>query len=160
MKIIEYLKNTGLLDIEIDRERNNIFKRSYAYSLTSAHLSKAEHNLKFSQDTDYEYIDWKIVGLYYAVYHSALGLLAKKGFIIKSHNAAFLMLIKMYKISIEDARLIDSLSKEDAEFYLMLKEERTKANYSTNVIYTKEMFKDLQKQAIIFINKVKTILTN
>ena len=157
--MIEYLQNTELLESGILLEKNNIRNVSYAYSLSSAHISKALHNLKFSQKIGYEFIDWKIVGLYYSVYHSALALLANKGYITKSHTATFLMLIKLFHISLEDVKIIDDLriSKEDAEFYVTLREERNKANYSTNILYDREKFLRLREGTIIFVNKAMAL---
>jgi uncharacterized protein (UPF0332 family) len=148
------------LDSEISLEKDKIYTALYAFSLSKAHISKALHNLRFSQEISADYIDWKIIELYYAVYHSALALISTKGYITKSHTATFLMLIKLFDISSEDTQTIDELriTKEDAEFYTQLKEERTKANYSTNLVYDMDRYSELRNRAIIFVNKANAII--
>lgn len=164
-KIKEYFKNPELLESHLGfhLEKQNIIYEESAKNLIKAHLEKAKHNLRTSDllIANKDYNDWVVISLYYALYHSCLALLAKKGYSSKNHTATLLFLIKNYSdISKEEIEMIEKthLTKSDAEFYTSLKQERHDASYSTTSIFTPELISDLRKRTIAFINKVETIL--
>ncbi|MFH1174158.1 MAG: DNA-binding protein [archaeon] len=164
MNIDQLYNNKTLLEKEIARFKKEkaIRQSAIASTLDKAHLDKAKHNLRFvaKNITDEEFNDWTIVGLYYAVYHASLALLANKGYISKDHNATLLLLIKEYGISKEEAELIEQLhlTKEDAEFYATLKEQRRSASYATGTLFRTERVRKLREESILFINKAEEML--
>ena len=164
-KIKDYFDNKTLLDQEIKFHENkgNLIKSKHSSGLIHAHLEKSKHNLNLVDllIKNKNYNDWAIVGLYYALYHSCLALLAKKGYISKNHLATLLFLIKNYSnFSYEELETLEELSinKSDAEFYTDLKQERHQANYSTNSLFNEEKITTFRKKTISFINKAETIL--
>ena len=132
-------------------------------NLVEAHIEKADHNLEFSyfllnQD---RFLDWTVVGLYYAVYHASLALLAESGFSSKDHTATLCFLIRNYsEFSEEDIELYYDLAitQEEIQFYTRLKSERQKASYSTRIVFDEEHVRELREKTIMFVNKAKTIL--
>ena len=98
MRIKEFFENKKMLE---EQYKNFIQKKLLIKTqknnrnLILAHIRKSEHNLKFSDSTSKEFIDWKIVGLYYALYHCALSLVINKNFISKNHTATLIFLIKI-----------------------------------------------------------------
>ncbi len=55
-------------------------------NLNRSHLNKADHNLIVMTDLNkLGYDDWTVIAAYYAMYHSASGLLAKIGLESKDH---------------------------------------------------------------------------
>ena len=132
-------------------------------NLIDAHIEKADHNLEFSYFllNQERFLDWTIVGLYYAVYHASLALLAESGFSSKDHTATLCFLIRNYsEFSEEDINLYHDLAitQEEIQFYTRLKSERQKASYSTGIVYDEEHVRSLREKAIMFVNKVKTLL--
>ena len=99
-KIKEYFKNPELLESHLGfhLEKQNIIYEESAKNLIKAHLEKAKHNLRTSDllIANKDYNDWVVISLYYALYHSCLALLAKKGYSSKNHTATLLFLIKNY----------------------------------------------------------------
>uniref|UniRef100_A9A773 HEPN domain protein n=1 Tax=Methanococcus maripaludis (strain C6 / ATCC BAA-1332) TaxID=444158 RepID=A9A773_METM6 len=166
LNVEEYFKNKEKLENAYDFHiyKKNLEKERHAKSLVHAHLDKAKHNLAFVNQNikNGNFQDWSIVGLYYAVYHAALALVSRKGFISRSHNATMIFLIKNYTNEFikEELRLIDELSitKKDATFYTSLKSERQKASYSTDIMFSESKVLELQKKSIDFINKVEDII--
>jgi len=128
------------------------------------HLEKSEHNLNFIKDNlEIGYFDWCITGCYYAVYHAALSLILKKGYISKNHDATLCILIKEYYdkgIDKEDINLINKffLDYQDLLFYVESKTKRENATYSTKYKFDKETVENLRLKAISFVNKAKDIL--
>ncbi|MBS3087291.1 HEPN domain-containing protein [Candidatus Pacearchaeota archaeon] len=164
-KIKEYFANKKLLDQEIKfyENKGNLTKSKYSLGLVNAHLEKSKHNLGLVDllIKNKNYNDWVIVGLYYALYHSCLALLANKGYTSKNHLATLLFLIKNYSnFSYEEIEMLEELSinKSDAEFYTDLKQERHQASYSTNSLFNEGKTIEVRKKTISFINKVEAIL--
>ena len=144
-------------------KRRIIQKLPRSRNLVSAHIEKSDHNLEFSYFlfTQNRFLDWTIVGLYYAVYHASLALLAHKGFSSKDHIATLCFLIKHYsEFSQEDIDLYYDLliTQKEIQFYARLKRERQQASYSTRTLFNEEKVEELREKAIDFINKVKMIL--
>ncbi len=164
-KIKEYFENLAVLEKELNFHfsKKNIIQEETAKKLVNAHLEKAKHNLRTADllISNKDYNDWVVISLYYALYHSCLALLAKKGYSSKNHTATLLFIIKNYSdISKEEIEMIDKtqLTKSDAEFYTSLKQDRHDASYSTESIFSEDSIKDLRKRTIAFINKIETIL--
>ena len=143
-------------------KRKHLIKIPTNKILIESHIEKAKHNLKFFNKNinDNEFNDWLIVALYYALYHSALALLANKGYTSKNHTATLLFIIKNYSISKDEADLINDLyiKREDAEFYVDLKEKRHNASYDTQILFTDNTIKYYQSKVIDFLNKVEDML--
>ena len=166
MRIDVYYENPNLIkkDYEKHIKKNNIQKNSISYSLTKAHLDKANHNLRFVAHTfmENEFNDWCVVGLYYTLYHSALSLVTNKGHISKNHTSTLIFLLIHYSdiITLNEIKFIDELllTKNDAEFYTSLKEKREQASYSTGILFKDEKVKELKEKTINFLNKVKEIV--
>ena len=164
-KIKEYFENEKLLDNEIEFHvsKKNLIKEDSAKNLIEAHIEKAKHNLRTADllISNKDYNDWVVISLYYALYHSCLALLARKGYSSKNHTATLLFIIKNYSnISKEEIEMIDSalLTKSDAEFYTSLKQNRHDASYSTGALFNKDFIMLLRKKTISFITKVELIL--
>jgi len=164
-RITNWLKNKDELDKSYKNYmgRRIIQKVPASINLVKAHIEKSDHNLEFSYFlfTQDKFLDWTVVGLYYAVYHASLALLAKKGFSSKDHTATLCFLVKHYsEFSEDDIKLYYDLliTQEEIQFYTTLKRERQKASYSTVKAYDEKTVKELREKAIGFINKVKTIL--
>ena len=164
-KIKDYFQNKDLLkeELEFHISKGNLVEEKAAKNLVIAHIEKAKHNLRASDLllANKDYSDWVVISLYYALYHSCLALLAKKGYFSKNHTATLLFIMENYSnISKEEIEMIDEtlLTKSDAEFYTSLKQERHDASYVTNAIFEKDKIDLLRKNTISFINKVETIL--
>jgi uncharacterized protein (UPF0332 family) len=107
------------------------------------------------------FIDWAVVGLYYALYHASLALLANKGYSSKDHNATICFIIRSYsEFSAEDIKIYSdlALTREEINFYTTLKSNRQNANYSTSTQFTKSGVEEFHVKSIKFIQKVEKIL--
>jgi len=130
--------------------------------LVESYLSKAKHNLNFFtlNQNQSQYNDWLVVMLYYALYHCALALLAKKKYMSKNHAATLLFLIKEYSLDLEDAKLISelSISKDDAELYTNLKTDRHNASYATKMLFSDEKIENYRFKVVEFMQKTRELL--
>ncbi|MBS3083635.1 HEPN domain-containing protein [Candidatus Pacearchaeota archaeon] len=149
----KYLKNKK---IKIETETKD---------LVQGHLNKADHNLKFVKSTLElkDFNDWAIVSAYYSIYHASLALCALNGYSTKDHLATLLILIRDFYdngLDKEDIEIVNrlTLKKEEVLYYTESKNQRSKASYSTNVVFDSNEAEDLQKKAINFVNKVKEII--
>lgn len=152
-------------DFEKYLKLNKIKKETEIKELVQGHINKADHNLKFVTSTLElkEFNDWAIVSAYYSIYHASLALCALKGYSTKDHLATLLILIKDFyqtQLDKEEIEMVNktTIEKEEVLYYIQSKTERTKASYSTNILFDKKDAEELQKQAIKFVNKVKEIL--
>jgi len=143
-------------------------KESETEFLPISHLKKAEYNLKFVNflKDNKKFYDWIIVGCYYAVYHSALALITKKGFSSKNHLATLCALIKFYyqkkekALTEEEIKLVSksSLEKQEVSYFAYAKEKRETASYGLSEEFNKREAESLLEKTIKFLNKSREIL--
>ncbi len=133
--------------------------------LIRGHIDKADHNLKFVNSTLKlkEFNDWVIVSAYYSIYHASLALCALKGYATKDHLATLLILIKEFYQKELDKEEIETIGKttmekEEVLYYIEAKNQRSRASYSTNILFNEREAQDLQKKAISFVNKAKSMI--
>jgi uncharacterized protein (UPF0332 family) len=133
--------------------------------LSNSHLKKADYNLDFLNFLfdNKKFYDWIIVGCYYSIYHSALALLAKKGYSSKNHLATLCALIHLYykeNLDEQDIELISraSLEKQEVSYFVEAKEKRETASYGISQEFNKSEAQSLRDNTISFVNKVKRIL--
>jgi uncharacterized protein (UPF0332 family) len=163
MNIKYYLNNKEKIQESYDFfiRKEQLTKITSNKELIEAHIRKAEHNLGILKQLDENYNDWKIIGLYYCLYHSCLALLANKGYSSKNHTATLIFLLKEYsQITNDEINLIEELQikDEDAKFYTQLKQERHNANYSTDAFYDNQKIEEFRLKTVAFLNKVRDIL--
>lgn len=166
MNITNLLEDEHELRRTLDayEEDGRIAPSATAPAVAQAHLDKAAHNLSFADTLkNHEgYNDWRVTGLYYAVYHASLALVSVKGYRSKSHAATILFLIRHYRDSLDedDYRLVDDLrlTADDAIFYNDLKERREQASYHTNTAFPDTLLAELKEQAVAYVQKCKDLL--
>jgi len=86
-----------------------------------------------------------------------------RGYSTKDHLATLLILIKdFYKkeLNKEEIEMVGNITieKEEVLYYIEAKTQRSKASYSTNILFDEKEAENLQKKAISFVNKVKEII--
>lgn len=114
------------------------------------------------------FYDWCIVIYYYAVYHAVLALICRAGFKSKSHLASIsaLTLIYYHKkkfLSKEDLQLViggQDIEGEDIEFVADSKNLRERASYGTDENFELILAKNLQKNTVDFVNKIRKVIEN
>ena len=130
--------------------------------LVQSHLKKARHNLEFYKlNKQYnKFNDWLIVALYYTLYHSALALITNKNYTSKNHYATILILIKEYRITKDEAKLLNELciNKEDAELYTQLKDDRHDASYATTTKFDNQTIDVYESRVLDFVNKTEELI--
>ncbi len=133
--------------------------------LVQGHMDKADHNLKFVKSTLElkEFNDWAIVSAYYSIYHASLALCALKGYSTKDHLATLLILIRDFyqrELNKEEIEMVSktTIEKEEVLYYIEAKTQRSKASYSTKILFDEKEAENLQKKAISFVNRVKEII--
>ncbi len=154
-----FYKKKGIIKEEIETE-----------NLSGSHLNKSDYNLNFINflDESNAYFDWIIIGCYYAIYHSALALLSRKGISSKNHLATLCALIKFYYLdnelglTKEEIELISrsSLEKEEITYFTEAKDKREMASYGIESNFNKIEAIELRDKTIQFVNKCKEILEN
>ncbi|MDD3175314.1 MAG: HEPN domain-containing protein [Candidatus Nanoarchaeia archaeon] len=162
----KYLNDSELVDELIkDFKKKKIITNISSNADVKGHILKSSHNLEFVNDIDKnKFIDWAIIGCYYAAYHSALALIQSKGFTSKNHLATLLVLINEFYqkgLNEEDIEsLMNVLSYEDILFYVETKNKREDASYSSRIIFDRKDLESLKLKTILFVSKVKKILNN
>jgi len=152
-KINNFLKNKILKKQSIDKDEIH------------GHTLKSDHNLRFiSGNITLGFLDWAIVGCYYACYHAALSLILTKGYSSKNHLATLNVLIKeFYKKGLDkdDLELISNfLDYQDVLFYVESKNKREDAAYSTKIKFEKNEAEQLRIKAVMFVSKIKSMIEN
>lgn len=144
----------------LQKARNNL--------VTMSLLSEVNHNKKAREllkiPSDYNSDEWIVITGYYAMYSSALALIAKIGYKSKNHSATIILLEEFFTkrnlISKEDINLLRKtiLQKEEIEKLSEAKHKREIAQYSVTKQTTKEIADMVKRESFNFINKVESIL--
>lgn len=163
MNIKHYLGNKEKIQESYDFfiQKEQLTQISPQKNLIQAHISKSQHNLAVLKQLTDDFNDWKIIALYYSLYHSCLALLVHKGYTSKNHTATLIFLLTHYsQITNEEISLIEELQikDEDAKFYTQLKQDRHNASYSTETFFNAQKVEEIRIKTITFLNKVKEIL--
>ena len=80
--------NEKILELET---KNLLFKQQIDKAEIEGHILNSQHNLRFIKEIiNKEFLDWALVGCYYACYHAALALIQTKNYTSKNHLATFM----------------------------------------------------------------------
>ncbi len=129
--------------------------------LSKEHIEKAKHNLKAA---DYNikgnFTDWAVSQAYYAMYHSLLAILFKKGYESKNHECTINAIeyfienneIKLNKKDIAFIRTTEQMTSKDA------KSLREEFQYGTKTEANETMLSELIKKSKEIVEKVEVVL--
>lgn len=143
------------------KARNNLITMNLLHEI--GNNKKVRELLKIPEE--YTPDEWIVITGYYAMYASALALIAKIGFRSKSHTATILVLeesfVKKNLLDNINLQLLEyaSLKKEEIEELSEARQRREIAQYSITKATTKEIADELMKNAKEFLNKCDEILT-
>jgi uncharacterized protein (UPF0332 family) len=125
------------------------------------HFEKAKHNLRAA---DYNlkgrFDDWVVSQVYYAVYHSLLSILFRKGYDSKNHECTinaieYLIETKEINLEFEDiafVRTTEQMIQKDA------KSLREEFQYGTKTEVNKELLRNLLNKSKEIVEKVEVVL--
>ncbi len=164
-----YLKNGQLIK---DKNVVTLFKEYLRKAknniITMKVLSEIQENKKLrnllKMPIDYNSDEWVVITGYYAMYTSALALIAKIGYRSKNHTATINLLeeffIKKKLMSKEDLSLLKNamLLKDEIEKLSEARHKREIAQYSVTKRTTKEIAESIKNDAYNFINKVELMI--
>ena len=131
--------------------------------LSKEHIEKAKHNLKAADFNIHGgFSDWAVSQLYYAMYHSLLAVLFKKGFESKNHECTintieYLIEKKEINLDKEDTTFIrttEQMTQKDA------KSLREEFQYGTKTEVNKILLNELIKKSKEIVEKVEVILND
>lgn len=131
-------------------------------TLSKKHIEKAKHNLKAA---DYNlkggYDDLAVSQLYYAMYHSLLAILFKKGFESKNHECTintieYLIETKQINFSRKDLMFIRTTEQMTTKDAKSLREE---FQYGTKTKMNKILLNDLIQKSKEVVEKVEIVLS-
>lgn len=144
----------------LQKARNNLVTMSLLSDMNNN--KKARDLLKIP--LDYNSDEWVVIAGYYAMYASALALIAKIGFRSKNHTATLKILEEYFvKRNILDQKSFLLLKnavfqKAEIEKLSEARHKREIAQYSVTKQTTKEIAETIKQDAYNFINKVETII--
>ena len=142
------------------KARSNLITMSLLSDINSN--KKVRDLLNIPQDYDSD--EWVVICGYYAIYSSALALIAKIGYRSKNHSATIILLeeffIKNRLMSEKDITYIKNgmLKKEEIEKLSEARHKREIAQYSVTKQTTREIAGNIKKDAYYFVNKCEKIL--
>jgi uncharacterized protein (UPF0332 family) len=146
----------------LQKARNNLVTMSILSDLNDN--KKAREVLKIP--ADYDPNEWVVICGYYAMYASALSLLAKIGYRSKNHTATLLILeecfVKKKLLDENSMHLLRNafLQKEEVEKLSDARQKREIAQYSITKQTTKAIAEKIKKDAYEFINTCEEVLEN
>lgn len=144
----------------MNKARNNLITMNLLSEINNT--QKARDLLKIPKE--YNADEWIVIAGYYAMYTSALALLAKIGFKSRNHTATILILedffVKKKLLSKEYISLLQnaSLKKEEIEGLCEARQKREIAQYSITKQTTREITEKIKRDAQNFLNKCEEIL--
>ena len=143
------------------KNENRMKKITPNYKLSDEHLEKAKHNLKAADfNIRGGFDDWAVSQLYYAMYHSLLAILFKKGFESKNHECTINTIeyliekgeIDFDKEDMAFIRTTEQMTKKDA------KSLREEFQYGTKTKVNKILLDELIKKSKEIVEKVEVML--
>ncbi len=147
---------------------NRFLDKSRKNMITLNILSEINDNPKVREilkiPNSYNADEWIVISGYYAMYSSALALLAKIGYKSKNHTATIVALEKFYLkkdlLSKEDLHLLKhaSIKKEEIEELSEARKDREIAQYSITKQTTKNIAIRVKVDAKNFLDKCEEIL--
>jgi uncharacterized protein (UPF0332 family) len=152
------VKNLALKYLQ--KARNNLITMSL---LSEVNVNKKVRDL-LKIPSEYNSDEWVVICGYYAMYASALALIAKLGYRSKNHSATIAVLeesfIRKKILTKEDVDVLKKamLQKEEIEKLSEARHKREIAQYSVTKQTTKEIAESIKKDAYQFINKVESII--
>ena len=166
--------------IETFIKREQLVKDQTVKSLAEPYLKKSRSNLvtmellskseKFKDvlaiPKDHTTDEWVVVIAYYAMYMSALSLLAKLGFRSKSHTATAVALEELFvKRKLIDKSHFENfenlrIQKEEIEMLRDVRDRREIAQYSVTKRTTRDIAEKTKSDARKFVDKVEEIFEN
>ena len=129
--------------------------------LSKEHIEKAKHNLKAAAyNVEGHFDDWAVSQSYYAMYHSLLAILFKKGFESKNHECTistveFLIETKEINLSMEDLSFIRTTEQMTTKDAKSLREE---FQYGTDTIFDKNLLYNLFSKTKDLLDKTRIII--
>ena len=170
MKTINYYMKSGQITKDdsyknlsekfLDKARENLTTMSILSDLNNN--PKIKDLLKIPDN--YDSNEWVVICGYYAIYTSALALLAKIGFRSKNHAATLLILdeffVKKKLLDKKSFLLLKNVAfhKEDIERISNAKNKREIAQYSITKQTTKDIAERIKQNAYDFVNKCDDVL--
>ena len=143
------------------RSEKRMKKISPNSKLSKEHIGKAKHNLKAAEfNISGGFSDWAVSQLYYAMYHSLLAVLFKKGFESKNHECTITVIeslieekeINLDKEYIAFIRTTEQMTQKDA------KSLREEFQYGTKTEVNKILLNELIKKSKEIVEKIEVIL--
>lgn len=129
--------------------------------ISKEHIEKAKHNLKaMNYNIQGGFEDWAVSQAYYAMYHSLLAVLFKKGYESRNHECTIntiecLIEQKQINLDMKDIAFIrttQQMTKKDA------KSLREEFQYGTQTSVNKILLQELVKNAKDIVEKVEIAL--
>ncbi len=129
--------------------------------LSKEHIKKAKHNMGAANfNIQGGFSDWAVSQLYYAMYHSLLAILFKKGLESKNHECTinaieYLIEKKEINLNKEDIAFIrttEQMTQKDA------KSLREEFQYGTKTEVNKILLNELIKKSKKIVEKIEVIL--
>ena len=170
MKKIKWFIKKGQLakDNSYKNLANKFLQKARQNLITMNILSELNNNKKARNilkiPKDYDSNEWIVICGYYAMYESALSLLAKIGYRSKNHTATILILEEYFvkkKLLDENSILLFKnalLQKEEINKLSDARHKREIAQYSITKHTTKIIAEKIKKDAYNFVNKCEEIL--
>jgi uncharacterized protein (UPF0332 family) len=154
----------------MEKERGLLASEPNDY-LSSGHIKKADHNLIVMTDMDkLGYEDWVVIVAYYAMYHSALGLLVKIGLDSKDHATTVAVLEYFFGEQIgkellekfnhvkEKKDKIESIIIEDKYIDYLWKIKRARETVQYGISLTYKETNVVIKNARAFVSRIKIVI--
>ena len=129
--------------------------------ISKEHIEKAKHNLRAA---DYclkgKFDDWVVSQCYYAMYHSLLAILFKKGYESKNHDCTinavdFLIETNQITFNKEDLTYIRTAEQMTSKDAKSLREE---FQYGTKTKVNEVLLNDMLKKSKEIVEKVEILL--
>lgn len=144
----------------VEKAKTNLITMNILYELNKNEKVRELLNIPL----EYDPMEWVAITGYYAMYSSALALLAKIGFKSKNHTATLTVLEEIYVkrkiLSKNDLVLLKNavFQKEEIEKISSAREKREIAQYSVTKHTTEQIAEKIRKDAVSFINKVEGLI--
>lgn len=144
----------------LDKAKNNLITMGI---LSEIQKSKKTRDL-LKIPLEYNSDEWVVICGYYAMYASALALIAKIGYRSKNHTATIILLeeffIKKKLMSKEDIGLLKNAIIHKVEIGKLseARHKREIAQYSVTKQTTKEIAESIKQDAYNFVNKIESII--
>lgn len=161
---VEWCLRKAQKELEKGDTHRGIVEKTPNIALAQQHVAKAEHDVKaISAFKEAGFSDWSASATFYAIYHSLLAVLAKKGFESRNQECTFALIYSLIEdealaLDVSLVQQIHEMNPDDAQAEPTVIGLRELEQYGVRLSLDEHQYERLLNLAKEVLDQVKIII--